>query len=483
MSAHGLLQATVIANSLRGGGGGGPRSSSRALHHAVFSLALSRPAFSARSVATRRQTTVLVACVCTIILAFGLSPRTTADAAVIAMSAAFLGSIAFRLALAFGGRNTAPPKPTVSDNALPVYTVLLPVYHEACMLQRLARAIAALDYPKDKLDIKYIVEEDDSETRAAAEALGLVEVIVVPNAPPRTKPKACNYALQFARGKYLVIYDAEDRPERDQLRKSVAAFQAEPDVDCFQARLSIAKGQTWLTKMFELEYGIWFKTLLPGLAHMHAPIPLGGTSNHFRLATLVAAGAWDPFNVTEDADLGLRLARLGYRVSMLDSNTFEEAPRHFRTWMRQRTRWIKGYMQTLLVHTREPTTLLESLGIRGCIVMQAFLGGGVWSALINPWLWLLCILGWIDTDRKTGALDFLAWISGTALLTANGALAVLSLVGTRERIRLWGFLAALSYPIYWLMISFAAYRALWQLVRDPFRWEKTPHGEAECGPK
>jgi cellulose synthase/poly-beta-1,6-N-acetylglucosamine synthase-like glycosyltransferase len=230
--------------------------------------------------------------------------------------------------------------------------------------------------------------------------------------------------------------------------------------------------------MFALDYGVWFRTLLPGLDRIRAPIPLGGTSNHFRTGALQQAGGWDPFNVTEDADLGFRMARQGQQVSMLDSTTFEEAPVCMGPWLRQRTRWMKGYMQTMLVHSRQPGMLVRAIGWRGCLVMQAFLGGAIWSALVNPLLWIVFILSTVTAEAEAGPLEALAWTSGLTLLTANALLAALSLVDRSGRIPLRELPAVLTYPVYWMLISLAAYRALWQLVRDPFRWEKTPHGSA-----
>ena len=230
--------------------------------------------------------------------------------------------------------------------------------------------------------------------------------------------------------------------------------------------------------MFALDYDIWFKMLLPGLARLELPIPLGGTSNHFRAPVLRAAGAWDPFNVTEDADLGLRLARLGYRVAMLDSTTYEEAPEHFDPWLRQRTRWMKGYMQTLLVHTRHPARLVGGIGVRGVAAMELFLGGAVWSALANPVLWLIfaasCLA--VQADANAQIMESLARISGIGLLLCNVALAVLSRTGTRKVLAAAPY--AISYLLYWFLVSVAAYRALGQLLSNPFRWEKTPHGVA-----
>jgi glycosyltransferase XagB len=324
-----------------------------------------------------------------------------------------------------------------------------------------------------------VVEEDDEETIAAALALAPYEIVPVPHSAPRTKPKACNYALQFARGNYLVVFDAEDRPEPDQLRKAVAAFRKDPGVACFQARLTIDNGREgWLARMFALDYGIWFNALLPGLDRLKAPKPLGGTSNHFRTSSLRQAGAWDPFNVTEDADLGFRLARLGYGVAMLDSTTFEAAPTRFAVWFRQRTRWMKGYMQTLLVHSRAPLQLVRNVGWRNCLLMSLFLGGAVWSALVNPLLWVIFALSCSGPGAAADLLDMLARISGLSLLTANVLLTAFSLAKGGGGRRFAELPFAFGYPLFWLLISAAAYRALWQLVRDPFRWEKTPHGAA-----
>ena len=232
--------------------------------------------------------------------------------------------------------------------------------------------------------------------------------------------------------------------------------------------------------MFALDYDLWFKALLPGLDKLRVPIPLGGTSNHFRTAVLRAAGGWDPFNVTEDADLGIRLAQLGYRVSMLDSTTFEEAPARLGSWLRQRSRWLKGYMQTWLVHARDPVALTRRVHLRGVAALQLFLGGAIWSALFNPVLWLIFAVS-CATARPDGhlqVLDMLARISGLGLLTANLTLTGLAISGTRRKLALVPY--ALCLSLYWVLISIAAYRGLWQLVTKPFYWEKTPHGQGRC---
>ena len=216
----------------------------------------------------------------------------------------------------------------------------------------------------------------------------------MPPSQPQTKPKACNFALRFARGEYLVIYDAEDRPEPDQLRKVVATFRrAPPNTACLQCRLNYFNAnENWLTRMFTLDYSLWFDQVLPGLERLNMPIPLGGTSNHFRIDVLRELRAWDPFNVTEDADLGIRLTQKGYRVGVVDSTTFEEASCQAGNWIRQRSRWIKGYMQTLLVHTRRPLHLIRSTGPLGFLGFVFFIGGTVLSGLLNPIFWALYLV-------------------------------------------------------------------------------------------
>ena len=216
----------------------------------------------------------------------------------------------------------------------------------------------------------------------------------MPPSQPQTKPKACNFALRFARGEYLVIYDAEDRPEPDQLRKVVATFRrSPPNTACLQCRLNYYNAsENWLTRMFTLDYALWFDQVLPGLERLNMPIPLGGTSNHFRIDVLRELHAWDPFNVTEDADLGIRIGQKGYRVGVVDSTTFEEASCHAGNWIRQRSRWIKGYMQTLLVHTRRPLHLIRSAGPLGFLGFVFFIGGTVLSGLLNPIFWVLYLV-------------------------------------------------------------------------------------------
>ncbi|MGB6949697.1 MAG: glycosyltransferase family 2 protein [Methyloceanibacter sp.] len=343
------------------------------------------------------------------------------------------------------------------------------------------------DYPAAKLDIKLILEEVDGETIALARALdlpGTVEIVVVPELHPRTKPKALNYALPLARGDYLVIFDAEDRPEPDQLRKAIAAFRAgPPDLACLQARLNLYNAfDNWLTRQFTIEYGALFDGILPALDRLQLPIPLGGTSNHFRISALKWLMAWDPFNVTEDADLGTRLVRKGYRCQVLASTTFEEAPTRLMSWLRQRTRWMKGYMQTWLVHMRSPRALWRELGPPGFVAFHVVVGGTVMSALVHPWFYVLAAI-----DLANGA--FLAspstllgtpfWLTASLSLAAGYLAAMtLALFALRMRGARRLIIQVPLMPIYWLLVSAAAYRAVWQFATARFTWEKTEHGLA-----
>jgi cellulose synthase/poly-beta-1,6-N-acetylglucosamine synthase-like glycosyltransferase len=257
----------------------------------------------------------------------------------------------------------APPSP----KPLPRYAVLVPLYKEAEVAGQLVKSLEALDYPKKCLQISFIVEHDDEETRSAIAACMLpdhMRVVVVPDGTPRTKPRALNYALADAIGEYVVVFDAEDLPDPDQLRRALEVLQSNPGrIGCVQARLEIYNpGKSFFTRQFTIEYSALFCAILPALERLGIPVPLGGTSNHFPREVVEHAGGWDAFNVTEDADLGIRLARLGYEVRVLNATTREEAPQTFTIWFRQRTRWLKGWMQTYLVHMREPGRLLRDLG-------------------------------------------------------------------------------------------------------------------------
>ena len=422
--------------------------------------------------------------------AFTAAPLAATVTLTLALGVVFVPIILLRIAAAFNlarGRVThdAAPCRRIPDEALPVYTLLVPLYREANVLPALVETLRRLDYAAAKLDIKLILEAVDGETLAAARALDLpgnFETVVVPDLAPRTKPKALNYALPLARGEYLAIYDAEDRRERDQLRRAVDAFRSgAPNLAVVQARLNIYNSKdTWLTRQFTIEYSALFDGLLPTLARLRLPIPLGGTSNHFRVSALKWLLAWDPYNVTEDADLGIRLARNGYRCGIITSTTFEEALGKLMGWLKQRTRWLKGYLVTGLVHMRSPRALWRELGPRGFAGFHLIIGGTVLAALVHPWVYPLAAFelasgGFLGPPSSLLVLPFwiVAWF---VLVTGYAGAMALGLTAVRKR----GYRALVRQvplmPLYWLLVSAAAYRAIWQFVTDRYAWEKTEHG-------
>lgn len=373
----------------------------------------------------------------------------------------------------------------LSDSALPLYSILVPLHGEAAVLPRLVKCLLTMDYPTPKIEILLVLESTDAETQAAAAALdlpGCVRVVLVPPGGPQTKPKALNYALQLARGDYVVVYDAEDRPEPGQLRMAATRFvQSGPDLACLQARLNIYNPhENMLTRQFTLEYSVLFDATLPALERLNLPLPLGGTSNHFPMATLRDVGGWDPYNVTEDADLGIRLARLGYRTATLDSTTWEEAPVDFGNWWRQRTRWLKGWMQTWIVHMREPMQLWRDLGTFRMLGLQVFMGGMLLSFIAYPLFWAVVAVEFAFGDLLgRQQMDFGQWfwlISGVNLVLGFTASIAVGILAAMQRGRRWLAPWTLFMPFYWVAISAAGYRAIWQLIRNPFFWEKTQHG-------
>jgi glycosyltransferase XagB len=371
----------------------------------------------------------------------------------------------------------------IPDEDLPLYTILVPAYNEPEVVGDLIGAMARLEYPREKLQVLLLLEGDDDITIEAAKNCAesdAITICLVPPADPRTKPKACNYGLHFATGDIITIYDAEDLPEPLQLRRVVTAFHTLPDtVACIQAKLAYHNGhQNILTGWFTAEYGLWFGYLLPGMMGSTSPIPLGGTSNHLRRAVLREIGAWDPFNVTEDADLGIRIAASGYRTAVIDSTTMEEANSDAINWIRQRSRWYKGYLQTWLVHIRRPLRLYRTVGFRNFVRFNLVLAGTPIIAVLNLLFWLITALWFLGQpgvveDVFPPIIYFPALI---ALVLGNAATLYMNLIALREDDRPDLLLPALTVPVFWLMMSIAAAKGVYQMIRNPSYWEKTFHG-------
>lgn len=371
----------------------------------------------------------------------------------------------------------------IASDDLPVYSVLIPAYGEPEILPGLLDALERLDYPRDRLDVILLLEEDDADTIDAARSIDTdlpVRVLLVPPGQPRTKPRALDFGLRFATGDLVTIYDAEDHPEPLQLRRAAEAFRrAGDEVVCLQARLFFYGGhRNLLTKWFTAEYATWFHLYLPGLILDGATVPLGGTSNHFRRWAIDEVGGWDPWNVTEDCDLGIRLQRRGWKIGILDSVTMEEPNTDVLNWVKQRSRWYKGYLQTFQVAWRHPRALVGELGWRGVFHFVMFVGCTPLLAVMNLWFWGLALV-WITTRAAFVQAMYPGWAYYLAVavwMIGNLSVVYVSVVTAKvvRRPDLLG--AALLSPLYWVLMSIAAVRAAVQLVTAPSHWEKTAHG-------
>jgi glycosyltransferase XagB len=329
------------------------------LHNSIYGIEKKFSQYSLRLLLTNIKPLHYYSIIYLLMVLIFLVPESTFIVLFYLLNSLYLVAQIFKLIITIIGALQKPKHININpDLALPIYTLLIPIYKEDRILKHLIKTIEKLDYPADKLDVKLLIEEDDHITLQAIEKIKLesyFELIIIPNSAPKTKPKACNYGLNFARGKYITIFDAEDRPEKLQLKKIVNAFaQAERNVICIQAKLNYYnRTENILTKLFAIEYSLLFDFMLPGLKALSLPIPLGGTSNHFIKDKLIEIGGWDAFNVTEDADLGIRIYHFDYRTELIDSLTLEEAPINTQMWIKQRARWIKGHILTSMLHLQK----------------------------------------------------------------------------------------------------------------------------------
>jgi glycosyltransferase XagB len=365
-----------------------------------------------------------------------------------------------------------------SNDSLPVYSVIAALYDEAYMAHHLIKALLRLNYPIECLQIIIAIEADDFTTEnalrlalASEAASGHIQILSVPEGTPRTKPRALNHALQICWGEYVVVYDAEDEPHPDQLREAVLRFsQSAPKLVCLQAPLRPSFKRGFIPRQFAAEYAVQFDILLPALNALSLPFPLGGTSNHFKTEILKSIGGWDAYNVTEDADLGLRLAQFGFDLALISKPTHENPPETIVQWVPQRTRWIKGYLQTLLVHTRLETPfrlkvwlgLILSLGIS---TLSSFCYG--------PFMAMVIASGLINVLQSGSyTLPF----QDITLLTIGSTTAILALKeGAKRTGAPFSFGDMMSAPFYWALQSLSALYALYQLGVKPFHWDKTSH--------
>lgn len=447
-------------------------------------LARRHPGMSCRE-PPRRFQVIAAGCAATWVAGAALLPDgPLMGLGLMACAVVFLAAILLHALLMLEPVRPPDPPGLLPDEALPTYGVLVPLCREARMVPQLVATLKRLDYPVERLDIRFLIEHDDTETHAALNLAALpawMQVVVVPPGSPRTKPRALNAGLIGMTAEFVAVYDAEDDPEPDQLRRAAGRFfRSDPSVACLQAHLAIDNvADTWLTALFAAEYAALFDVIKPALAECGLPVPLGGTSNHFRRRVLEELGGWDAWNVTEDADLGIRLARAGYRVGDLASTTYEEAPVSVRAWLRQRRRWLKGWMQTLLTHTRAPLVTARQLGLAGTLAAVATLGNVLLGTLGFP------VLSWLFVKRllvlhDLGAGGPLNWLTDAVALlvfvAGAGCMAAPALLGLRRRNLFWLAPWVLLLPLYSVLASLAAWLALYEFFIDPFRWNKTEHG-------
>ncbi len=365
----------------------------------------------------------------------------------------------------------------------PTISILVPLFNEADIAPRLVARLSRLSYPRELLDILLIVEEDDATTRRAlgeAELPLWMRIVVVPAAGQlRTKPRALNFALDFARGSIVGVYDAEDAPEPVQLQRVVERFhQRGSELACVQGVLDFYNPRTnWLSRCFTIEYATWFRIVLPGLERLKLPVPLGGTTLFFRRNVLEELGGWDAHNVTEDADLGIRLARHGYRTELLPTVTEEEANCRALPWVRQRSRWLKGYAMTYAVHMRNPRLLLRQLGWWRFAGVQILFGGTLTQYLMAPLLWsfwLVALGVWHPLNGLVPPAAF--WLIGGLFVASEAVNLALGWVATAEPrhrfLRIWLPTLHLYFPLG----ALAAYKGAWEMLTNPFYWDKTTHG-------
>lgn len=483
---------------------------------AMDELKIKTPEFSASEVLYTWQKKFLFIGIVIFILLFILFPVSVFFILFLILNVLYFIINPFKLIVALKGFETVRRKINITqqeireldDSELPVYSILIPVYKEAEILPNIVTNINKLDYPKNKLDVKLLIEELDTETIAAAKKYGLLgegtdtieglpieihkemikmfDVVVIPDGPIKTKPRACNYGLYRVLGEYTVIFDAEDEPEPDQLKKAILAFRKTGDeYACFQAHLNFYNPkENLLARWFSLEYSFWFDYWLQGLDISGAPLPLGGTSNHFQTKTLRKLGAWDPYNVTEDADLGVRISQKKRKTGMLNSYTLEEANLQVGNWIRQRSRWIKGYVQTFFVHLRHPVSLVKKLGLKETFYFILNFGFNILFPLINPILWVVTILTFIFPELTQSLFTpEIKTICEFNLILGNLVYIILHIGPTIIKENYTSIPFAILLPLYWVLMSYAAWKGLLQLITKPFYWEKTEHGLTSYRPQ
>ena len=376
---------------------------------------------------------------------------------------------------------------SLKDTDLPLYSILLPVRKEKEFVMRnLLTSIYNFDYPKDKIDIKLIIDNDDEETIKIGKKLlndFKFDLIIVPHSKTSSKPTSCNYALKFVKGKYLTIYDAEDRPEKYQLKKSIEKFnELDENYICLQASLNYYnKYENFLTYSFSIEYSMWFDFTIKAISKFANFFPLGGTSNHFKTDKLIELGGWDGYNVTEDAEIAVRIVKAGYKVSVLNSITEEEAPITIKSWIKQRTRWIKGFMQTFCEHSmsNKPIATRSKFNFKNIFKLK-FVDILIYFTFVSmSFLFFILIVAIFFNHiiilhlMKFKYLNFIIYFNLLSFFFMIYGASAIIIYKNKLKFKPIYFIFS---PFYWFLHYLASFRALISLIKTPFYWAKTEHG-------
>lgn len=452
-----------------------PQAVQQAVAKALVALAKQDPNLSSARPAGRTVSTLIVLCLVLALLGL-LKPLNLSWISTILLGLGVLMAL-FRLwaclqPIAELSQPITEPKQNWKDTHIPIWTVLIALYREASSVPDLVKALMALDWPPEKLEIIFACESDDWATQHALSKCSHLlsfRVISLPPGGPRTKPRALQTALPFCQGRFVTVYDAEDRPDPAQIRAAFQAFQTGPrNLAVVQAPLVVWNAsESWISRQFALDYAVWFRVVLPALNKLSGLLLLGGTSNHFKIAHLRAAGGWDPFNVTEDADLGIRLARLGFCASLIAPPTLEEGTPTLSGWVRQRGRWIQGHIQTFSLHLRQPIKLTRQLGVRGLLGFYLGLATGPLQAVI----WLMAGSMTLSLSLQIGPQQAFMWHGLMWLIQV-----LVSAVAIQRDGRMGLWWACLTWPLYQLCQIPALFRALWRIYLSPSFWDKTNHG-------
>ncbi len=373
------------------------------------------------------------------------------------------------------------PEPAIDKNRkeFPLVTILVPLKQENEVIHQTFSAISNLNYPSSSIQGIIIVESTDTLTKKSIETSIIpdgFEVMEIPTLPPFTKGRAIQRALLVAKGKYITIYDAESRPEPNQVIKAVEILEKEKGKTCLQSIIRIENAkENEITSFFASEFWDWYDKRMVNLHKRGIPFGLGGNSFFLATETLKEVGGWDPFNVTEDAELTVRLIKNNVDIKLMNSITHEACPSTMKNWIKQRTRWSKGLLTTSIIHL-----ISGKFGFKGFTFKQWY------------HFWLRMYVG--NLIPFFFAFIFILFLfqsfSYENFVLVNIVLAInlvpsliVSMWADKKNFNTMGIkirihnLFAVTL-IYWGMYLWAGFRANYEFLFSPLKWHKTDHSNA-----